>query len=196
MLLRFAKWDDLLALGAPAPSLQLTTVVWHYARASAWAAKGDLSKARGEQQEFLTGAMAMPPETPVGTLNTAGQFFAVARPLLEGRIAAAAGDLAAAVELYKAAVDAQDKLAYDEPPTWCYPVRETLGAALLASGRAAEAEQVFRQDLKDNPGNGRSLFGVWQAIAAQGNTAAAARARAEFSRVWAVADVRLRLEHL
>jgi tetratricopeptide (TPR) repeat protein len=196
VLLRFARWDDLLALGAPARSLQLTTIIWHYARASAYAAKGDLSSARREQQAFLTGAMAVPPETPVGVLNTAGQFFAVARPLLEGRIVAAAGDRAAAVERYNAAVEAQDKLAYDEPPTWYYPVRETLGAALLASGRATEAEQVFRQDLKDNPGNGRSLFGVWQALAAQGKTAAAARARAEFNRVWAVADVRLRLEHL
>jgi tetratricopeptide (TPR) repeat protein len=196
VLLRFAKWDELLAVGAPAPSLQLTTVIWHYARASAYVAKNDPSGARREQQAFLTGAMAVPPETPVGTLNTAGQFFAVARPLLEGRIAAAAGDRAGAVDRYKAAVDAEDALAYDEPPTWFYPVRETLGAALLASGRASEAEQVFRQDLKANPGNGRSLFGLWQALAAQGHTTAAARARAEFNRVWAVADVRLRLEHL
>jgi tetratricopeptide (TPR) repeat protein len=196
VLLRFAKWDDLLALPAPAQSLQLTTIIWHYARAAAYAAKGDLSNARNEQQAFLTGAAAVPPDTPVGTLNTAGQLFAVVRPLVDGRIAAAAGDLAAAVDFYKTAVQAQDTLAYDEPPTWYYPVRETLGAALLASGRAVEAEQVFRDDLKENRGNGRSLFGVWQALAAQNRKTAAARARAEFERVWAVADVKLRREDL
>jgi tetratricopeptide (TPR) repeat protein len=196
VLLRFGKWDDLLALPAPAASLQLTTIVWHFARVTALAAKGDVAKARDEQQTFLTGAQAVPPETPVGVLNTAAQFFGVARPLLDGRLAAAAGDRTAAVQFYKAAVAAQDALAYDEPPAWYYPVRETLGAALLASGKAAEAEQVFRDDLKENPGNGRSLFGVWQALAAQKQTAAAARARREFQRVWALADVTLRREDL
>jgi tetratricopeptide (TPR) repeat protein len=196
VLLRFAKWDQLLALRAPAPSLQLTTIIWHYARASAYAATAAVANAREEQRLFVEGAAQVPPDTPVGTLNTAGQFFAVARPLLEGRIAAAAGDLPAAVASYQAAVAAEDQLAYDEPPTWYYPVRETLGAALLASGKAADAEQLFREDLKYNPRNGRSLFGVWRSLEAQGKKAEAARARLEFQRVWAVADVTLRLEDL
>jgi tetratricopeptide (TPR) repeat protein len=196
VLLRFAKWDQILALPAPAPSLPLTTLIWHYARASAYAVKADLARARDEQQRFVQGAAMVPPDTPVGTLNTAGQFFAVARPLLEGRIAVAAGDLPAAVERYQVAVAAEDRLAYDEPPTWFYPVRETLGAALLASGKAAEAERLFREDLKYNPGNGRSLFGVWRSLEAQGKKVEAARARSEFRRVWAVADVTLRLEDL
>jgi hypothetical protein len=73
-------------------------------------------------------------------------------------------------------------------------VRETLGAALLASGDASEAERVFRDDLKFNRGNGRSLFGLWKALAAQGRTQAAAKARADFLRAWASADVTLRLD--
>jgi tetratricopeptide (TPR) repeat protein len=145
---------------------------------------------------FLEVAGKIPPDTPVGVLNTAGQMFAVARPLLAGRIAAAAGDGAAAIEHYRTAVAAEDLLAYDEPPTWYYPVRETLGAALLASGDAPGAEQVFRDDLKYNPRNGRSLFGVWQALEAQGKKADAASAGAEFRRVWSVADVPLRIDDL
>ena len=196
VLLRFAKWDQLLALPAPPASLQLTTIIWHYARAAAHAAKANVVQAREEQQLFVQGAAMIPPATPVGTLNTAGQFFAVARPLLEGRIAAAAGDLPAAIERFQAAVTAEDQLAYDEPPSWYYPVRETLGAALLASGKAVEAEQIFRADLKYNPRNGRSLFGVWQSLEAQGKKEAATRARLEFQRVWTVADVTLRLADL
>jgi tetratricopeptide (TPR) repeat protein len=196
VLLRFGKWDDLLTLPPPADPLKLTTIVWHYARSCAYAAKGDLEHARADQQLFLAGAAHMPPETPVGTLNTAGQMFAVAREVLDGRIAAAAGDRTAAIPHYEAAVHAEDALAYDEPPTWYYPVRETLGAALLASGNAINAEQVFREDLKSNPRNGRSLFGLWKSLEAQGKRAAAARARADFERVWAVADVALRLEDL
>ena len=85
-------------------------------------------------------------------------------------------------------------LAYDEPPTWYYPVRETLGAALLAHGEAAEAEQVFREDLRYNPRNGRSLFGVWKSSRRRDETTDAARAAAEFRRVWGVADVVLTID--
>jgi len=196
VLLRFAKWDEILALPAPAASLQLTTAIWHYARGAAFAAKKDAPRARAEQMLFQEAAGKIPPETPVGVLNTAGQLFAVAKPLLAGRIAAAGGDGAAAIEHYRTAVAAEDLLAYDEPPTWYYPVRETLGAALLASGKAVEAEQVFRDDLKYNPRNGRSLFGVWRALEAQGRKTDAARAAAEFRRVWSVADVPLRIDDL
>jgi tetratricopeptide (TPR) repeat protein len=194
--LRFGKWDDLLALPPPAESLKLTTIVWHYARACAYAGKGDVAHARADQELFLNGLALMPPETPVGTLNTAGQLFAVARAVLAGRIAAAAGDLAEATSHYQAAVRAEDVLAYDEPPAWYYPARETLGGALLAADKAIEAERVFRDDLQHNPRNGRSLFGLWKSLEAQGNTVAAARARAEFERVWAVADVMLHVEDL
>jgi tetratricopeptide (TPR) repeat protein len=196
VLLRFAKWDDLLALPAPATSLPLTTAIWHYARGAAFAARKDVPRARGEQMLFVEAAGKIRPETPVGVLNTAGQLFAVATPLLAGRIAAARGDSGAAIEQYRIAIAAEDLLAYDEPPTWYHPVRETLGAALLAAGRAAEAEQVFREDLKYNPRNGRSLFGVWKALEAQGKKTEAVRAGAEFRRVWSVADVMLRIEDL
>src|SRR4029078_11291527 len=95
VLLRFAKWDDILALPAPAAPLQLTTAIWHYARGAAFAGKKDVPRARAEQMLFEEAAGKIPPETPVGVLNTAGQLFAVATPLLAGRIAAAAGDGAA-----------------------------------------------------------------------------------------------------
>jgi tetratricopeptide (TPR) repeat protein len=196
VLLRFAKWDEILALPPPAAPLQLTTAIWRYARGAAQAARKDLAGAAAEQQLFLEAAGKIPAETPVGVLNTAGQMFAVAKPLLAGRIAAARGDVAGAIAQYRTAVSAEDLLTYDEPPTWYYPVRETLGAALLAAGRAAEAEQVFRDDLKYNPGNGRSLFGVWKALDAQGKNSEASRARAEFRRVWAIADVPLRIEDM
>jgi tetratricopeptide (TPR) repeat protein len=196
VLLRFGKWDEMLSVPVPAASLQLTNAIWHYARGAAFAGKKDLPGARAEQQLFLDAVAKIPAETPVGVLNTAAQMFAVAKPLLAGRMAAASGDAAAAIEQYKAAVIAEDALTYDEPPTWYYPVRETLGAALLASGKAAEAEQVFREDLKYNPRNGRSLFGLWKSLEAQGRKAEAARAGAEFRRVWSAADSALRIEDL
>jgi tetratricopeptide (TPR) repeat protein len=194
--LRFAKWDDVLSLPAPAPSLQLTTIIWHFARGVAYAGRGDVSRARAEQQAFASAVAKVPPATPVGVLNTAAQMVAVAQSLLEGRIAWAAGERTTAIEKYRAAVAAEDALAYDEPPTWYYPVRETLGAALLMAGSRAEAERVFREDLEYNPRNGRSLFGLWKSLDAQTKNAEAAKVRAEFQRVWSVADVALDLGQL
>jgi tetratricopeptide (TPR) repeat protein len=193
VLLRFGKWSDIIALPQPAASLQLTTILWHYARGIAYASSGDLPRARAEQQAFAAGASQVPPATPVGTLNTAGQLFAVAKPLLEGKLAWAAGDRPGSISSFRTAVVADDALYYDEPPAWYYPVRETLGAALLQTGDAVEAERVFREDLKMNPGNGRSLFGVWKSLEAQGKKPEAERARAQFLRVWAVSDVVLQI---
>ena len=191
--LRFGKWKEILAIGEPPEKMLLTAAIRHFARATAFAATKNLAQARAARQAFLADIAKIPAETPVGVLNTAGQMFAVAKPLLDGRIAAAEGNMAAAVEQYRAAVAAEDRLAYDEPPTWYYPVRETLGAALLADGKPADAERVFRDDLKYNPRNGRSLYGLWKAIEAQGRKADATRAAAEFRRVWAVADTPLTL---
>src|SRR5262249_26684852 len=148
VLLRFGKWNEILSVGEPPEKMRLTAAIRHFARATAFAATQNLANARASRQAFLDDVAKIPSETPVGVLNTAAQRFAVAKPLLDGRIAAAEGNMTAAIEQYRAAVAAEDKLAYDEPPTWYYPVRETLGAALLAGGKAAEAEQVFREDLK------------------------------------------------
>ena len=49
---------------------------------------------------------------------------------------------------FQEAVHIQDSLRYAEPPSWYYPVRQSLGAALLQAGRAEAAEAVYRQDLK------------------------------------------------
>jgi len=93
-------------------------------------------------------------------------------------------------------VAAADPLPYDEPPIWFYPIRESLGGALLAAGRAADAERVFRDDLQKHPRNARSLFGLEAALARQGKDADAAWVQREFDRAWANADIKLSLGDL
>jgi TolA-binding protein len=85
-------------------------------------------------------------------------------------------------------------MAYNEPPDWYYPVRESLGAALLRSGKPAAAEVVFREDLKQHPNNPRSLFGLWKSLEAQQKTAEAQTVHAAFDKAWKNADVQLRIE--
>jgi hypothetical protein len=87
-------------------------------------------------------------------------------------------------------VAAEDRLNYNEPPDWYYPTRESLGAR----GRHEEAEKVFRADPERNRASGRSLFGLWNALATQGKSAEAVRVEREFKAAWTRAEVQLKLE--
>ena len=108
--------------------------------------------------------------------------------VVDGELAAARGDHKEAAAKLTDAVRMQDALVYEEPPIWYFPVRESLGAQLLAMGRTPEAETVYREDLRINPGNPRSLYGLAQCLSAEGKTAEAARAREQFRKAWRFAD--------
>jgi hypothetical protein len=101
-----------------------------------------------------------------------------------------------AIQDWIKAVQIEDGFKYNEPPEWFYPVRESLGAALLASGKATEAEQVFREDLRRNPRNPRSLFGLMHSLKAQQKEADAAWLEREFRAAWKNADTELRISDL
>ncbi len=70
-------------------------------------------------------------------------------------------------------------------------MRHYLGAVLLEAGYAAEAEAVYWEDLRKNRDNGHALFGLKQALEAQGKTAQAADVEVRFTRAWAQADTAL-----
>ena len=106
------------------------------------------------------------------------------------------GDQIRWLEPTSASVAQQDALVYDEPPAWYYPLRESLGAALVRAGRAADAEKVFREDLDHTPRNGRSLFGLWQSLEMQGRKADAASVKTEFEKAWKRSQIPLRIEDL
>ena len=194
--LRFQHWNQILAMPAPGKGLLLTNVIWRFGRCTALAATGKVADAEKERDAFEQARKAIPAEQPFGTLNTSGAVFAVAAASLDARIAAARGDRDKSIESWKKAVAAQDALNYDEPPDWYYPVRESLGGALLAANRAAEAEKIFREDLQMNPRNPRSLFGLAEALKAQQKTADEAWVRSEFEKAWKHADVKLRAGNL
>jgi hypothetical protein len=188
MLARFQRWDDILMLPAPDASLDIDTGAWHYARGLALTFKRDLKQAQAERAALGAIMERIPEDAPYG-LNHAKIVLQVAAAVLDGKMAAASGNSAAALDSYRKAIVLQDQLAYDEPQDWYYPVRETLGAALLSSGDAAGAETVFRADLARNPRNGRSLYGLSAALEAQKKSTEAAWVQSQFKVAWSHADV-------
>jgi tetratricopeptide (TPR) repeat protein len=191
MLLRFKEWDRVLAVEPPSAGAQVATAFWRYARAVAYLEKKLPGQAKDERKALAELVPGIPPATYFGVNNKGAALAALALADLDGQIAAAEGRFGQAIKLLEQAVAMQDALAYDDPPPWYRPVRESLGAVLLRTGRAAEAERVFRQDLKRNPGSGRSLWGLWQALVDLGKSGEADKAEAAFRKAWAKADIRI-----
>ncbi len=190
--LRFGKWDEILQTPEPDRALVATHAIWRYARGVAFAATGKIAEAQKERAALAAELKQVSGEAPFG-LNSASGVLRVAESALDARIAWAKGEKAKSIESWRAAVAAWDALNYNEPPDWYYPVRESLGAALLLSGDAAAAEKVFREDLKENPRNARSLFGLVESLKAQGNHEAARLVETEFKAAWKNAEVQLKV---
>lgn len=193
---RFGKWQEILARPEPMKELAGTHALWRYSRAVAYANTGKVENAEKEKGLFMAEIGAFPSNAMFGEQNLAREVFGVATHVIEARIAAAKGQKEQAVGHWKKAVEIQDTLNYDEPADWYYPVRESLGAALLSAGNAAGAEEVFRADLVRNLRNPRSLFGLKESLVAQGKTADAAWVDSQLVIAWTNADTRLSISDL
>ena len=189
-LVRFARWQEILAEPEPYEPFAFARAIWHYGRGVAHAALGDAGAALDE----LAAIEALEPEVDeifMGNVYPARDLLEIAKSLLRGEVAYRSGDAANAVLAFEEAVALQDALPYTEPPFWYYPTRQSLGAALLASDRDAEAQAVFEEDLEQYPMNGWSMFGLAEALRRQGDEAGAAQMTARFETVWQFADVSL-----
>ena len=190
-LARFGRWEEILRQSPPPAEFPYVTVAWRYARGLAFAGTGRRAEAEGELAALRQVAAGVPADRSLAFFFKTRQIIALADNVLAGEIAARSGQTDVAVRHFLAAVAEQDGHWFTEPPVWYYPVRQSLGAALLAGNRPVEAEAVYRDDLKRNPDNGWSLFGLVQSLRAQGKTDDAAAAEARVRQAWARADVTL-----
>jgi len=190
-LARFGRWDEVLREPAPPSGMPYVTGIWRYSRGVAFAATGRPAEAARELAELEAIRGGVPPERTVAGFFKTQEMLRLAAEVLAGEIAARGGDGAAAAQHFAEAVKIQDTHWFTEPPPWYYPVRQSLGVVLLTSGRAGEAEVVYREDLARNRENGWSLFGLGQSLRAQGKTQDAAQVEQQFTKAWAQADVKL-----
>jgi len=195
---RFHKWDAILAMKEPDAEMKATVGFWHFARGMALAGKGRIGEAEAEYKIVAEAEKATPPDAifqmPIN--NKTKDILKIAENVLGAQVALAKKDNAGAVEMLREAVAVQDTLKYDEPQDWFFPVRESLGGALLMSGDNKEAEQVFRDDLARNPRNPRSLFGLHRALKAQDRNSDAWFVEQEFHNAWKGGPTELKVEDL
>lgn len=193
---RFRRWGDILKSTAPDKRLTCNTALWHFARAMAFASTGSLDDAQKEQDAVSAALKSLPAGAMFGPLNSASPVLGIAENIAAAKVAWAKNDKRMAIERLRKAVELEDSLKYDEPEDWYIPARESLGAALILNGEPAEAEKVFRAELRKHLRNGRALFGLVESLKSQGKTTAAGFVQSEFEAAWKNADTKLRIEDL
>jgi hypothetical protein len=195
---RFHHWNEILKMPAPDPAMKTATVFWHFGRGLALAGTGKIADAEAEYKIVSEAEAATPPDVifqmPIN--NKAKDILKIAEDVLGAKLAVAKKDNAAAIALLQNAVAIQDTLKYGEPPDWFFPVRESLGAALIMNGDAVAAEKVFRADLDRNLRNPRSLWGLHQALLQQKRDYDASFVQKQFEASWKGGAQGLKLDDL
>jgi len=196
--IRFHRWKEILKIPAPDPAMKTATVFWHFGRGLGLAGTGNVAGAEAEYKIVSEAEAATPPDVifqmPIN--NKAKDIMKIAEDVLGAKVAIARKDNNSAIAQLREAVAIQDTLKYGEPPDWFFPVRESLGAALLLNGDAAGAEKVFRADLDRNPRNPRSLWGLNQALLQQKRDYDAGFVQKQFEASWKGGPEALKLDDL
>ena len=189
---RFSRWQHIVETPQPDADLPYMVAIWHYAQGMAAARQGRIDDAKAHHAELVKAAadpvieamLAWDRYTLAGGVRIGERYVAA-------EIARAAKDYDGAIAALNEAVAIEDTLLYDEPPAWHWPARQALGAVLLVARRPKEAEAAYREELRRNPENGWSLYGLERALRAQGRKDDAKAVAERFERAWANADIKL-----
>ena len=185
-LVRFGRFDEVLELDR-VPENPIFRGLWEFSRGYAHLRQGHADSAAVYLARVESAAQSLPDSVQYRG-HPASDLLGVVGGILRGEALRQEKKLAEAISVLERAVAIEDSLRYDEPEPLNFSARHWLGAALLEAGRPADAERVYRASLEDHPRNGWSLFGLEQALRAQGKTVDADRARQEFERAWVRSD--------
>jgi tetratricopeptide (TPR) repeat protein len=192
---RFGKWKDVLAVAAPTSQLPFVQAVYHYVRGMSFASTNALDDAQKEYDLFTDLRAKVPSDFAWG-LGPASQVLEVQGDLLGARMMKARNNHQMEIDLLRKAVGAYDQIGYDEPADFYFPVRESLGFALLRANQHADAVACFEEEVKRHPNSGRALFGLARAYLLNGPMAGADAADEAFKIAWKKSDTQLSLDDL
>lgn len=185
VMVRFGMWDEMLAEPKPDLESQFMTGIWHYGRALAYIHTDRPAMAKRELHPLSAAREAMGAVEHYVGFATAETLLTIAEEIVQGELARVEGNTLEGLARLERAVRLEDSLRYNEPPDWYFPVRQFLGAMLLDAGRPNEAEVIYAADLRKNPENGYSLFGLRYALEKQGKHQDAQAVVERFDRAWA-----------
>jgi hypothetical protein len=193
-LLRLQRWEALLAEPLPVGTHGLAQVLGQHARGVALARSGRLKEARAALAQVDAGSAQVNRgfASNKGFDRTLRDIAASSADRLRAEIALADGHLDTALAWQAQAVQGARRADESEPPMLAAGARLVLGEMQLRAGRAALAEQTYRDDLAALPGSGWALAGLARALQAQGKAADAAALQAPLATAWAQADAALR----
>lgn len=192
-LVRFGLWGEMLKENPPPKDLLYPLGMWYYARGMAFTRTGKIELAKEELNRLQKISKDRSLESvTIWDINKSSDLLTIASEVLEGELAAAQGEVEKAIAHLTQAVTMEEKIPFDEPPPWYYPVRQSLGAVLLDFGRAKEAESVFRNDLLKNAENPWSLFGLAESLKKQGKAVLLPDIQKRFRRAWSRSDLQLK----
>ena len=189
--IRFGRWDEILAAPGVPENYIYAHLLRHFAKGLAYARKNDATNAKRELKQMMDKVNEPMMLVRFGPFNTPQAGARVAEEILQGAIAEAENDLSFAISHYQQAVKNEDAMIYDEPKDWLLPAREYLGAVQLKAGQNIAAEKTFREDLKENPHNGWSLYGLYQSLVKQKKTSEALQVLKQFNKAFAKADIKI-----
>jgi tetratricopeptide (TPR) repeat protein len=194
---RFGRWEEIRRSPNPAPDLPYVTAIWNYAQAMAAVRQNRMADAAKHHEALAR--LAQDPVMPtlmVWDRYPLAHAANIAERTVRSELQLARGERAAAIASLREALAIEDQIPYDEPPGWHSPVRQSLGAVLLAAGKPVEAEAVYREELRRNPGNGWSLKGLAMALDRQQRSAEAEEVMRQYAAAWQHADVQLTASRL
>ena len=181
---QFSSPATVMALPDPGNDFPYIQTAWRYARGIALTSAGDVAGAARELAEIERIAAQADYKAFDVWKIPAKDVGQIAAHVLRGRMAQSRNDLDGAVREMHAAIKIQDTLPYMEPAYWYYPVRQSLGALLLAKGDAKGARQAFGEALARTPNNAWALYGLAEAYSRDGMTREAKAVSERFSRAW------------
>ncbi|MEM7573670.1 MAG: hypothetical protein AAF433_12245 [Bacteroidota bacterium] len=190
-LVKFERWEDILAKDLLDESIVFGAIMQQYARGMAFLASGEAASAQAALNQLIQYAESEELAEIVLGANSVSDLSSIARLVLEGQMAASAGDLHRGMELLEDAIAIEDALNYIEPPDWFFSVRHRLGDLLVSAGEFERAIAVYLQDLQKFPRNGWALHGLLLAYTRLGDDDKAKATEDLLKEVWQTATISL-----
>jgi len=188
--IRFGKWDDILKASAIPASKTYANAMWHFARGLAQARKHNIAEATIELSNIKDSTQSTQLQESPPAFNPGVVAVNLSEKILQGIIAEEKNDYATAIAILREAVNMEDAMLYNEPRDWVLPVRQYLGNTLIKVKQYAEAEEVYKEDLRINPNNAWSLTGLQNVLMLQNKTSEVTKIKTELSKALIKSDVK------